>query len=106
MKTVLKYIYLDPSTYWMFDNPVKVTKEFDYDSPPIGSAFLYMKENGLYADIILEGSAENHLELYPHISFSKNSKAISSIKLSSIENANESVKTIDQQTMDADLPHF
>jgi hypothetical protein len=106
METAINSIFLDRRTYWMFDNPVKVTMEFDYDSPPIGAAILFIKEEGLYADIILDGITENQFDLYPHISFSKDSKTISSIKLSPIENADERVKTIDQQTMDVNLPDF
>jgi hypothetical protein len=100
METVVNSIFLDHRTNWMFDNPVKITLEFDYDSPPKGSAILFTTEKGLYADMILDSMAGNYLDLYPHISFSKNNRTISSIKLSTIEHSDERVKTIDQQTTD------
>jgi hypothetical protein len=106
MEAALNSIFLDHRTYWMFDNPVKVTLEFNYDSPPIGSAILFMQEDGLYADMILEAMTENYLELYPHFSFSKDGRTISSIRLSPIENTDERVKTIDQQMVHADLSEF
>jgi hypothetical protein len=106
MEATINRIFLDHRKNWMYDNPVKVTMEFDYDSPPVGSALLFIEEDGLYANIILDQMRDNQLELYPHISFSKAGKAISSIKLSSIEHVDERVRTIDQQTEDINLPGF
>lgn len=106
MEKSLNGIFLDHRKSWTLDNPVKVTMEFDYDSPPIGSAFLFIREDGLYADIRLKGLTKSYLELYPQISFSKNSKTINSIKLSPIANADERVKTIDQQIVDFAPVHF
>jgi hypothetical protein len=98
METLLNSVYLDNYTNWIFDNPVKVIVEHDYNCPPVGSANLFTREDGLYADIILDNMPENYLELYPHISFSKNGRIINSIMLSYIENVDERVKTIDPKT--------
>jgi hypothetical protein len=100
METIVSSIFLDHRTNWIFDNPVKVTLEFDYVSPPKGSAILFTTDEGLYADIILDHMGGTYLDLYPHISFSKNNRTISSIKLSAIEHSDERVKTIDQHTTD------
>lgn len=106
METAFNRIFLDHRKNWMYQNPVKVTMEFDYDSPPIGSALLFIQEDGLYADITLDHMRENQLELYPHISFSRAGKTVRSIKLSSIEHADERVRTIDQQTEDINQASF